>query len=414
MKKFALAAVLALSLLSFAQADDKVTIWGWRPQDADLWAKVQSAMQAQGQKVSIDYKVYLATEYDSKLFVSLQSGSGPDIFYTRRLPSASRTQALIDGKYIVPLNGKVDFKNFTDVTLSFISEGGKTWGVPFANQVIGMFYNTEIFKKYNLKEPATWAELLQICDTLKKNGVTPIFASNKDAWTLAMQNAMVSVSYPGEAWLGKLTKGQAKFTDPEYVEMLTALNNLKQYYQEGFAANSADEQDVAFSMGQAGMIFGGIFQNSNWLKTNPDFKFGYFPVPSKSKSVTPKVYVYMDGSYGLYSGSKNQAAALKVLNFAATPAFGKLFSETTGEITAMKGVAMPASKPFLQICYQYANTKASAYRYWVGSPFDAGKPSVYDLLSENMQSMYLGVLAPADFAKKIQDGVSTWYPAFKK
>jgi raffinose/stachyose/melibiose transport system substrate-binding protein len=414
MKKFAAAALLALSLLSFAAAEDKVTIWGWRPQDADLWTKVQSTMQAQGTKVTIDYKTYLATEYDSKLFVSLQSGSGPDIFYTRRLPSASRTQALIDGKYIVPLNGKVDLKNFTDVTLSFISEDGKTWGVPFANQVIGIFYNTEIFNKYNLKEPGTWPELLQVCETLKKNGITPIFASNKDAWTLAMQNAMVSVSYPGEAWLGKLTKGQAKFTDPEYVEMLTALNDLKKYYQEGFSANSAAEQDVAFSMGQAGMVFGGIFQNSNWLKTNPDFKFGYFPVPSKTKAVTPKVYVYMDGSYGLYSGSKNQTAALKVLNFAATPAFGKIFSETTGEITAMKGVAMPASKPFLQECYQYANTQASAYRYWVGSPFDAGKPSVYDLLSENMQSMYLGVLAPADFAKKIQDGVSTWYPAFKK
>lgn len=414
MKKFAATALLALSLLSFAAAEDKVTIWGWRPQDADLWTKVQSAMQAQGTKVTIDYKTYLATEYDSKLFVSLQSGSGPDIFYTRRLPSASRTQALIDGKYIVPLNGKVNLKSFTDVTLSFISENGKTWGVPFANQVIGIFYNTDIFKKYNLKEPATWDELIQICETLKKNGVTPIFASNKDAWTLAMQNAMVSVSYPGEAWLGKLTKGQAKFTDPQYVEMLTALNNLKKYYQDGFSANSADEQDVAFSMGQAGMVFGGIFQNSNWLKTNPDFKFGYFPVPPKSKDVKAKVYVYMDGSYGLYAGSKNQTAALKVLNFAATPAFGKIFSETTGEITAMKGVAMPASKPFLQKCYDYANTQASAYRYWVGSPFDAGKPSVYDLLSENMQSMYLGVLTPTDFAKKIQDGVSTWYPAFKK
>lgn len=414
MKKLIALALIALAVCSLGMAQDKVSIWGWRPQDADLWNNVQAALKASGTNVTIEYKTYLATEYDSKLFVSLQSGSGPDIMYTRRLPNASRTQPLIDGNYLVPVDGKVDLKNFTDVTLSFMRQGGKTWGVPFANQAIGIFYNLDLFKKYNLQEPQTWDELLKVCETLKKNGVTPFFASNKDAWTLAMQNAMIAVSYPGEAWIAKLQKGQVKFTDPEYVDMLTALNNLKQYFQEGFSANTQAEQDVAFSMGLSGMVFGGIFQNSNWLKSNPDFKFGYFPVPTKTKDIKPKVYVYMDGAYGLYSGSKNQAAALKVLNFAATSAFGKIFSETTGEITALKGVAMPASKPFLQEVYDMANTQASSAIYWVGSPFDAGKPSVYDLLSENSQSMFLGTLSPADFAKKLQDGVSLWYPAFKK
>lgn len=414
MKKLMFALLLILSVSALAFSEEKVTIWGWRPQDADLWTQVQAAMQAQGQKVTIEYKTYLATEYDSKLLVSLQSNAGPDIMYTRRLPNASRTQPLIDGKFITPIDKTVDLKNFTDVTLNFIRQDGKTYGVPFANQVVGIFYNTDIFKKYSLKEPATWDELLTICATLKKNGVTPFYASNKDAWTLAMQNAMVGVSYPGEDWIAKVEKGQAKFSDPEYVEMLAALNNLKQYYQEGYSANTQAEQNIAFCMNQAGMIFGGIFQNSDWLKTNPDFHFGYFPVPSKSKSVQPKVYAYMDGAFSLYSGSKNQAAAIKVLNFAASPAFGKLFSEATGEITAIKGVKMPVNKPFLQECYDMGTTQAAGHLYWVGSSFDAGMPSVYNLLQNNMQAMYLGELSPADFGKKIQEGISLWYPAFKK
>jgi raffinose/stachyose/melibiose transport system substrate-binding protein len=408
---------LILILLSFAAtafAQDKVTIWGWRAQDADMWTKVQSALQAKGTNVAIEYKTFLPTEYDSKLFVSLQGGSGPDIMYTRRLPSASRTQALIDGKYIVPMDGKVDLKKIPDTTLGFIRQDGKTWGVPFANQVVGIFYNAEIFAKYNLKEPATWDELLKICETLQKNGVTPFYVTSKDAWTNAMQNAMVGVSYPGEAWIAKLIAGKVKFTDPEYVGMLTALKDLTKYYQDGFVANTSAEQDVAFSMGQAGMIFYGIWGNTNWLKTNPDFKFGFFPVPAKDKSVQPRVYVYMDGSYGLYSGSKVQAAALKVLNFAATPEFGKIFSETTGEITAVSGVAMPKDKPVVQECYDASTKIASASRYWVGSPFDAGKPSVYDLMTENMQAMYAGALTPVEVAKKMQDGIELWYPAFKK
>jgi raffinose/stachyose/melibiose transport system substrate-binding protein len=390
-----------------------VSVWGWRAQDVDVWKAAEAALQAKGENISIKYEVFPPTEYDSKLLVSLQGGVGPDIMYTRRLPGA-RTQALMDNGYLVPLDGKVDLSNFTDVSLSFIRSGGKTWGVPFANQIVGVFYHTTIFAKYGLKEPATWAELLATAETLQKNGVTPFFVTAKEAWTMAMQNAMVGVSYPGDAWIGKLAAGKAKFTDPEYVGMLKDLNALKKYYQKDFSANVSAEQDVTFGMEQAAMVFYGIWGTSNWLKTNPDLKFGYFPIPPKDASVPAKAYTYMDGSYGMNAASKAQAAALKILAYAGTPAYGTAFSKLTGEMTAIKGVTMPADRPVLVECYNLMNTIASTNRYWVGSPFDAGSPSVYNILQENMQAMYLDAITPEQLAQKLQDGISTWFPAFKK
>ena len=390
-----------------------VSVWGWRAQDADVWKAAEAALKAKGVNVAIKYEVFPPTEYDSKLLVSLQGGVGPDIMYTRRLPGA-RTQALLDNGYLVPLEGKVDLAAFTDVSLSFIRSGGKTWGVPFANQIVGIFYNTEIFAKYGLKEPATWAELVQTAETLQKNGVTPFFVTGKEAWTLAMQNAMVGVSYPGDAWIGKLAAGKAKFTDPEFVGMLKDLNALKKYYQKDFSANTSAEQDVTFGMGQAAMVFYGIWGTSNWLKTNPDLKFGYFPIPPKDASVPAKAYTYMDGAYAINAASKAQDAAAKVLGYAASKEYGAAFSKITGEMTAVKGVAMPADRPVLVECYELMNTIASANRYWVGSPFDAGTPSAYNILQENMQAMYLDAITPEDLAKKLQDGLSTWFPPFKK
>ncbi len=390
-----------------------VSVWGWRAQDADVWKAAEAALKAKGVNVAIKYEVFPPTEYDSKLLVSLQGGVGPDIMYTRRLPGA-RTQALLDNGYLVPLDGKVDLAAFTDVSLSFIRSGGKTWGVPFANQIVGIFYNTEIFAKYGLKEPATWAELVQNAETLQKNGVTPFFVTAKEAWTLAMQNAMVGVSYPGDAWIGKLAAGKAKFTDPEFVGMLKDLNALKKYYQKDFSANTSAEQDVTFGMGQAAMVFYGIWGTSNWLKTNPDLKFGYFPIPPKDASVPAKAYTYMDGAYAINAASKAQDAAAKVLGYAASKEYGAAFSKITGEMTAVKGVAMPADRPVLVECYELMNTIASANRYWVGSPFDAGTPSAYNILQENMQAMYLDAITPEDLAKKLQDGLSTWFPPFKK
>jgi raffinose/stachyose/melibiose transport system substrate-binding protein len=390
-----------------------VTIWGWRAQDVDVWKSVETALKAKGEQITIKYEVFPPTEYDSKLLVSLQGGVGPDLMYTRRLPGA-RTQALIDNSYLVPLDSSVDLSNFDNVSLSFIRSNNKTWGVPFANQIVGIFYNKAMFDKYKLKEPQTWDELVQVAETLQKNGITPFFVSGKEAWTLAMQNAMVGVSYPGDAWIGKLAEGKAKFTDPEYVNMLKDLNALKKYYQKDFMANTTAEQDVAFAMEQVAMVFYGVWGNTNWLKTNPDLKFDYFPVPPKDKNLPAKAYIYMDGAYGLSSASKNKDAAIKVLNYAGTKAYGELFSSTTGEITAIKGVTMPASKPILVKCYNKMVTIASTNRYWVGSPFDAGMPSVYNILQENMQKMYLDQMTPEELAKKLQDGISTWYPAFKK
>ena len=37
-----------------------------------------------------------------------------------------------------------------------------------------MYYNKAIFDKYGLEVPTTYDEYVQVCDTLKENGVTPV------------------------------------------------------------------------------------------------------------------------------------------------------------------------------------------------------------------------------------------------
>lgn len=417
----ALAVLLSVNLFaggskesaSSAPAGKTVTIWGWRTQDAPLWKEVNSQLSKQGDNITIKYESFVPTEYDSKALVALQGGTGPDIFYTRRLPG-QRTQALINNHYIVSLNGKVDLSNFTEQTLNSLSSDGKAWGVPFANQVVGIFYNKDIFAKYNLQIPKTWNDLITVAKTLKSNGVTPFFISGKAGWSLAMQNAMIGVSLPGENWIKDAIDGKTTFDSPQFVDLLTKMDNLKQYYQKDFLANSTDDMSAAFALGKAAMVFYGIWGGTNWKKLNPSFNYGFFPVPPEKASQQAHVYVYMDGGYGLNAASKSQDAALKVLKFAASKEFGTLFSQTTGELTAIKGAKIPADNPVGQLAYKDSTTIAAKYIYWVGSPFEKGTPTVYDILRKDMQSMYAGNMTPAQLAKKVQDGVGSWYPAFKK
>lgn len=385
-----------------------VKVWGWRTQDAEVWKQTQAALQAKGDNIVIEYESFVPAEYDSKALLSLQGGSASDILYTRRLPG-ERTQGLIDNGFLVPLDKKIDLSNIPETTLNSIRSGGEVWGVPFANQVVGIFYNKDIFDKYDFEEPETWDELLNISKKLKADGITPFMIPGKAGWALAMQHAMVGVSEPGSDWIGELAKGNAKFTDSEFVNIGKRLNDLKQYYQKDFIANSTDEMSAGFALEQTAMVFYGIWGGSNWKKLNPEFNYGYFPVPVVKKGSSPSVYVYMDGSYGLNPVSENKEAALKVLAFAASPEFGTIFSSVTGEMTAVRGATLPKDRLVLQECYKTANSMAAENMYWVGSVFQNGTPTVYSILSEKMQSMYLDDITPEQLAQDIQVGLASWY-----
>ncbi len=418
MRKLALFLILAfvLTMTSMAFAKTTVQVWSWRSQDEPVWKEVEAKLNAQGVDVKIDFRSFLPTEYDSKVQLALQGGKGPDIIYSRRLPG-KRTQALIDAGLLIPIDDKLDLSHFNESVLNFIkATDGKHYGVPFAVQVVGVFYNKELYAKYGLKEPRTWGEMVENAKVLKKNGVTPFFVPGKAGWALAMQHAMCGVSVLGPEWIKSLLEGKTNFLDPKWVHLNELLNNLKVYYQDGFLANTTDDLNGAFAFGQAAMVFYGIWGYGMWTKLNPDMKdkIGYFMVPPESKDQKPYAYVFMDGALALTSNVKNKEMALKVLQFAATPEFGTIFADKTLNIPAVMGAKMP-DVPILKKVTKIAEEHASPYVYWVGSVLVSQSPSLYtDVLVPGMQAMYAGKLSPEDFAKMAQEKISSWYKPLQK
>ena len=404
--------VVVNSTLMVTARATEVEIWSWRSQDAEVWAQVEERLKAKGIPVSINFRAFLATEYDSKMRIALAGGTGPDIIYSRRLPGV-RTQSLIDARLLVPLDGKVDFSNFSSPVLRYIQSGGQTYGVPFAVQVVGIFYNQDLYSKYGLSEPGTWADLVKNAEILQQNGVTPFFIPGKDAWALAMQHAMCGVSLLGPDWIESLTKGEVDFLDSQWIELNRKLNALKKYYQPGLLGNSVADQDATFAFGEAAMVFYGIWGYQMWKQFNPDIRVGYFMVPPDDPGKEPWAYVYMDGALALTSNSKNPDMALKVLEFTADPQFGTVFANVTLNLPGVLGAKVPED-PLFEEVLEISQKKASPWVYWVGSVFVTGKPSLYDdVLAPGMQAMYAGKVTPEEFAQQAQDAVSQWYEPLK-
>lgn len=407
MKKLFVLSVVLLMLCAFSMAET-VEMWSWRSQDEEVWKQVEKALQDAGEDIQIEFRGFLPTEYDSKMLLSLQGGKGPDLVYTRRLPGG-RTKALVDAGLIIPLTDDVNFEHFTEGVLNNITQNGERYGVPFAVQVCGIFYNKDIFDRYGFEEPKTWDEMLAISETLKKDGIDPFFVPGKEAWALVMQHAMCGISVLGPGWIKRLAEGKIDFLDQDWVYMHSLLNDLKQYYQKGFLANDTNDMNSAFAFEQTAMVFYGIWGVQQWKELNPDLNIGYFMVPPDFIGNDPYAYVYMDGAIGLSANADNREAAIKVLEYAAKPEFGTIFSNVTLNIPAVTGAQMPDSAILVE-ANKTAEEHASPYVYWVGSEFVSGSPSLYnDVLSPGLQAMYADKMTPQELAQDSQDALVQWY-----
>ena len=98
---------------------------------------------------------------------------------------------------------------------------GKIYAAPWSVLYNVVLYNKTVFDQYGLKEPETFDEFLQLCETLKSNGVTPI-ALKSDSWAGFIWFQALLAAKDVELYKG-ICDGSIKYTDPRVVEVMEVL-----------------------------------------------------------------------------------------------------------------------------------------------------------------------------------------------
>ncbi|SKA75359.1 raffinose/stachyose/melibiose transport system substrate-binding protein [Caloramator quimbayensis] len=137
--------------------------------------------------------------YVDKMKVLLSANELPDIVYAggyNLLDPALEKNAVVD---LTPyLDADPEWKAmFSKEVLEFNSRNGKIYSLPNERQVIGYFYNKELFKKAGINEPPkTWDEFFAVCDKLKAAGITPLSMDTQDSgWLTSLwMNSMVGTN----------------------------------------------------------------------------------------------------------------------------------------------------------------------------------------------------------------------------
>ncbi|HPY93971.1 MAG TPA: extracellular solute-binding protein, partial [Clostridia bacterium] len=166
--------------------------------------------------------------------------------------------------------------------------------VPYAAVSQIVYYNKTIFEENGLAVPATFEELLNVCQALKDKGIEPLangIASNWDILECVFLG-MLPNYVGGAANRALYEAGEKKMNDEAFVKALTDFAALSKFLPEGFEALANEDGPGMFGMGRAAMFIDGSW-TVGMFDEYPDLNLGVFAIPAPEGN-TPGLCFHTD------------------------------------------------------------------------------------------------------------------------
>lgn len=251
----------------------------------------------------------------------------------------------IDAGLIADLTGQSFLNHYNpgDVEQAMTYKG-KVYGVNMGKVAFtGLFYNKDMFAKYDLKVPTTWDELLNVFQVLKDNGVAPLGMAGKDVWpmNLAVEGLQASIIKDQAAFIKGLWTGETKFTDPVAIEVLEKSQVLMNNTINGFMGIDYGTLPSVFASEQVAMIADGTWNAPLIASLEPGFEFGYFPIPgSNDAAQNSQLAGKYDMTWLVLEKSAKKEYALKWLEMISDPANYTDFVNAAGFIPTQPNIQL--------------------------------------------------------------------------
>lgn len=289
----------------------------------------------------------------------MAAGQAPDLI---QLQSYSAVREFAKAGWLLDLSRESVLGKVVPSTKNSVSYQGKQYALPMDVAGIGIIYNKGLFRKYGLKPPATFSELKQVCQVLKKNGITPFAGLFKANWSLGHFISMVHTALAGPKllpWLDTMNNGTGSFARPVPVKQLFAIMN---FYKANVSADAAsmdwNEQQGAFATEKAAMMVQGLWSYAAALNTNPKLDCGFLPFPCTDNVKDTKLFADVDSTFAVAASAspEKQKAAREFLIWLATPAAIKLWVEKCKLVPTFKGADVKVMAQPFQDLVAYLNS----------------------------------------------------------
>jgi raffinose/stachyose/melibiose transport system substrate-binding protein len=346
-------AVLSIALIGFVSCSKKDTangtatleLWHIQTQEGSKVAIDEAAkrFEAANPGVRVNVSVYENDPYKTKI-KTVTGDDFPDVFHSW---GGGWLKSFVDAGLVLDLTeaSRAWASKVSPEALSFNSFDGKNYGSPYALTSTPLYYNKSLFEKYNLSFPTTWAEMEQVCSTFIANGVIPFALGNRSKWPGAQHFVYLSMRLGGPDIFQRALDKKTTFNDPAFIQ---AGNMLIDMVNKGWFPDGVN--GINYDTGGSRMMFyteqcAMIVQTSGFVTSckseSPDFyntKLAIGKYPAIGNNSKPTDLLAGENAFSVASTSKNQALAVKLVEFMSTDAKFQQDMAEAGRLPALLGV----------------------------------------------------------------------------
>ncbi|MGF7031618.1 ABC-type glycerol-3-phosphate transport system substrate-binding protein [Paenibacillus mucilaginosus] len=330
--------------------EEKITLTFWRNSGNDAenaaYDKLVASFMDKYPDIAVEMTPIPYADYDTKLRVSIASGSPPDIMAldAPTLGSYAHAGALKPLTAYFKADGNLE--DIPPSTLATYTYQNEIYMAPLTESSIALFYNKKLFKakgipmpSKNPEEPWTWEQVLEAAKKLSDpaNGIFGIDPAQgfNNAGATAYFKYPIIWQFGGEIMDGEGKTSKGYLDSPETKKALQFFSEL--YNTHGVSA--LEYPPDPFPNGKLGMTVDGSWSLAYLTEKFPQFKLGedydIAPLPKGTRQAVA------NGSWSLGISSKSQHAdaAWKFVNWVTSKEGQVTYSTMTKDIPARYSAA---------------------------------------------------------------------------
>ncbi len=340
-----LAAMLLLSLCSFAAAEDVVELeFVYHKTESNAIDAMETVINNfnaanPGIKVNFVQVPDTATVLQSRA----QLNEMPDMF---GCTTGNMFELMFEDGIIMDLTGQEFLSSVEPSSLEMSTYNGKNWRLPYSLSCYGLYVRTDIFEEQGLALPTTWDELMDVCEKLTAAGITPFALPDKTMVYQRMER-MMSFMSEDDTEFKQIAAGELEAKDSKLLQNYAnaALQIVNYMTPESLGAEYTESYQQLIA-GQAAMTINGGWSLATLKDYDPDIKVALIPMPNPTGEES-KVVVSIDTNFCISSSTKHPEECLKFFEYLAQPEVAQVYADKEGSPCVINGVTV--STPELSV-----------------------------------------------------------------
>ena len=422
MKKVVIAMLVFLISMPFLMAggssesaDDVVTVtwYASRPLGGEIDTAIREIAEDYSQEMGGKWKLEVETTADrpsylQKLKTLIAGGNMPDIIDIDADPYC---QELVDAGMLVNVKQFLEdeglYDDYHEVALRYQEfVDGTMYTLPLEYHIEMIWYNKAIFEEYGLEVPETMDEWLEVCRVLDENGITPIAVDGVDRWPVLRYMAMIPFRYTGNQYILDLRSGKASMGDELGREAIEFVQEIGQYFNDGFAATDYATAQSMFLDGKAAMYYIGDWEQRAMLEGYENGTIDYFLLPMTEGATTgPNEYCANSG-IGLAFNAETFDEKTKDFILYVIDNYGKIYASNQ-QMTPIK-TELPADVEYSDL-YMRIQKDMDNFGTDFMKPWDTYlDPSTNTIIQDNILLLASGDMDAETFIQLIDDSIQDY------